>query len=315
MSDVLFEVDGFEVKKNTVYIVKDKLDLSAPSGIQEEGATKVPSEGIGDTFRAPFDIATNVFDTGLYEYSACYKGKPREAVKLIVQNLRDNVIEPYMQSKGIESFEELSHKNLEFWDENKFYVDRKTFFNTSDPIDAFKLYYTLRQRRAAPKEKLKEPIYNLTEYLLVENSRDLKISEQRSQDRRRANAAYLELETNKGLLVDVLLYMNLRVSTSKTSEAIYLDFENKILSSPQKVEEFLRVIDKVTTERGREEIIIHSILRNPKNSKEVKTNAGNMVEFKGVELGPDYKSAAKKLTYDKDLEDLKGDLLFLEDED
>lgn len=315
MSDILFEVDGFIVKKDRVYTVVNKPDSSAPTGFQEERTTKTPSDGVDDVFRAPFNEGINIYDTGLYEYSPCYKGLPSETVKITVKDLIKNVIRPFMSSKGIDSEDTFSQKNFEFWDAYKFRVANKKFFNTNDPIDVFELYYTLRKRKAAPKDSLKNPIYNQSEYLLIDSDKDIKVSEQKSKDRRRASTLYLQLESSKfEVLIDVLNYMDFRVTEKTEPDSLYLIFEQKVLSSTATVEEFIRTVEKVTTERGREEVMIYALLKSPKLKNDVK-KVGNMIEFKGVALGPDFKTSAKNLTLNKELEDLKTELLFIEDED
>ena len=314
MSDILFEVDGFQVRRDQVYTVINKPDSSAPTGFQAEGTTKTPSVGVDDVFRAPFNDGIKVYDTGLYEYSPCYKGQNSTETKLTIKDLWSNVVKPFMASKGIDSEEVFSQKNFEFWDNYKFRVYDKKFFNTEDPIDAFELYYVLRKRKVAPKDSLKNPIYNQTEYFIVDTGKDIKISEEQSKERRKASSLYIKLEDKIETLVSVLNYMDIRVSEKAEADSLYLTFEKKVLSSPEKVGEFLRTAEKITSEKGREEVMIYGLLKSTKLRSEVK-KTGNMIEFKGVELGPDYKTAAKNLTLNKDLEDLKTELLFIEDED
>ena len=91
MGKVIINVNGLDIKEDSIYTITGKLDKNAPSGFVKEGTTKLPSLGIMNTVVCNFVItnkATNqgVYDTGLYVESPCYAKMPKADVEERVGN-------------------------------------------------------------------------------------------------------------------------------------------------------------------------------------------------------------------------------------
>ena len=91
--NVILKIYDFEIKKDTLYEIKEKLDTSAPDGFKEFNTTKVLSDTIVDTFPgAVFDRERGIWDTGLYPTSssfmrAIHSDLRTEALKSIKENI------------------------------------------------------------------------------------------------------------------------------------------------------------------------------------------------------------------------------------
>lgn len=315
--NVLFEINGFKVLKDSLYTVKNRPDANAPSGFQKEGTTKLPSEGIDEVFQCTYSLENKVWDTGFYEFSPCYRNHKKDIVASKVAQLRKNILEPYMTQAGIDSLEAFHHKNDSFWDEQSFKIHHKKFFNTSIPKDVLELYFALQKCLVAPKADLQEPRYNNAAYILIDSAKDLKLSEERALDKMNATALFIEMLNNKkSQLLQVFKFVNVKLPVNPETSAVMLAFEEKIASKEDKIKEFSEACKKSNTDEGLQEIIIYSLLTDPKvTGKQVTKTANNMVAYQGVELGPDFKSAAKNLAYNKELSDLKAELIISDDED
>ena len=93
-SNVILKIYDFEIKKDTLYEIKEKLDTSAPDGFKEFNTTKVLSDLVVDSFPgAIFDEERGIWDTGLYPTSrALAKAIPDAdaralALKSIIKNI------------------------------------------------------------------------------------------------------------------------------------------------------------------------------------------------------------------------------------
>ena len=97
MKDTLFKINDFEVKKDSIYVVKDKRDMDAPSGFIRAGVSKLPSKGVGDTFQVRYVSRdggrTGTWDTGFYEFSHCYKTQDKDSVKPLITSLKKNILD------------------------------------------------------------------------------------------------------------------------------------------------------------------------------------------------------------------------------
>ncbi len=114
---VILNVNGLDIRKNSIYVVVGKFDSSAPTGYQsyKGGVTKMPSANIAELRGCrSLDIGNGayIWDTGFYKESPCYKDVHPDVVKSQLESLIDNVINPYekMVGKG-----KLSNTNDEFW--------------------------------------------------------------------------------------------------------------------------------------------------------------------------------------------------------
>ena len=93
-NDFTIKVPGidFEIKSNTIYTVKPKVDPKAPDGFRNHGTTKVIHPAVGDTVTAPFDVAMGVWDTGFYPHSPCLRAMSEREREEHLKNIKKYLV-------------------------------------------------------------------------------------------------------------------------------------------------------------------------------------------------------------------------------
>jgi hypothetical protein len=313
MKKILFTVDDFEVRESSTYTIKDKPDLDAPSGYQKEGVTKLPSEGVGITFSAPYvtyEDGRGIWDTGFYQASPCYKYKDINEVKSTLKQVEAGVIKPYLAALGIDK-EELAQTNDNFWDKQRFFVTRKKIYNTENPIEVMELYFALRSNTVAPKEHMHAPRYNNSSYVIIDTTKDLKLKEERSTKKFDATHLMMGLaKTNMPLLKAAMEYVGVRLPDQPTLEGIYTVFDEMIIPDLQRIDLFISALNKADTEIGSDELFIHSFLKtSSKGGKHISRAQSGMLMYKGTIIGPDLKSAAMNIAVSPELLEIKDEMI------
>jgi hypothetical protein len=317
--NLLFEVDGFKVFKDSIYVVRDKEDLSAPSGFITVGVTKLPSDGVGDSFQCRYvqkTAKTGVWDTGFHTYSPCYQGVVKEIVEDKVQRLHKNVVEPYRQAVGNENA--LVHSDDEFWSSLNFYIYTGQVFNTDSPEEVLTLYFALLTKQLTPKGLEGDSRYNNSSYVCLDITEDVKKKDEKSSKKFRAVGIFENLLTSdKPRLVEMLNYMNLVVSPEIEPDAFRGVFDQFLSTGEgfKNVDMFLRMVEETKDEIGRAKISIFIKLKEAytRNNKVTK-NTNGVYFFENTEIGPDLKAAASNIAKTEDLKEIKRELL-LGDED
>lgn len=313
----LFEVDGFEVMANTRYVIADRTDHNAPSGFVEKGVTKLPSDGVGETFSCPFRAqgteGDGVWDTGFYPESPCYANIGNEEAKKIVQGLEKNLLQRYGAFIG--GSEKLNHLNNEFWDSKKFRVFSGQSLSTDKIEELMTLYFALRQRKVVPKGKEGEAKYRGTPYYVVDVNQDVKKRDEKALKKFDAIGKFQGmLRTDKSTLISILSYMDIPVADNVKDSALIGMFSSYIESSEPTIERFNSVVDMSETEQGRQ--IIEVFLELKKMSRKGKLEKINSVYyFDGEELGADLKTSAENVVKNKALSELKNLIILGEDDD
>jgi hypothetical protein len=317
--NLIFEVDGFKVFKDSIYVVRDKEDLSAPSGFISVGVTKLPSDGVGESFQCKYvqkTAKTGVWDTGFHSYSPCYQGVPKEIVEDKVRRLQSNVVEPYRQAIGSENA--LNHSDDEFWSSLNFHIYTGQVFNTDSPEDVLTLYFALLTKQLTPKGLEGDSRYNNSSYVCLDITEDVKKKDEKASKKFRAVGVFENLlNTDKPRLVEMLNYLNLVVSPEIEPDAFRGVFDQYLSSGEgfKNVDTFLILIEETNDEIGRAKISLYIKLKEAysRNNKVTK-NTNGIYFYENTEIGPDLKAAASNIAKTADLKDIKRELL-LEDED
>lgn len=316
---LLFEVDDFKVYKDSIYVVRDKEDLSAPSGFINAGVTKLPSDGVSDTFQCKYvrkSASSGVWDTGFNEYSPCYKGLDKDVVKYKISLLEENVIEPYRLEVG--KRDALSHSDDNFWSSTNFRIYAGQVFNTDSPSDVLTLYFALLTKQITPKGYEGDSRYNQSSYIVVDVTKDVKKKDERSAKKFKAVGMFeMLLSSDRQRLLAMLNYANLVVAPTIDDDAFRGIFDQYLNSSNSNsnTDTFLRLVEETNEEEGRAKIDIYLKLKDLYNrSNKVTRNPNGIYFYEEKEIGPDLKSAASNIAKTKDLKQVKKELL-LGDED
>lgn len=315
--ELLFEVGGVKIFKNAIYICKHKEDLSAPTGFQERGTTKLPSSGVDEIFQCGYRALSEtegVWDTGFHKYSPCYELMDEEVIKEKLELLKENVIVPYEKSRGKQGL--LDHTNDSFWEKKMFKLSPDKVFNTKKPEDMLTLYFGLLNRELTPKGQEGDTRYSGSSFVLVDKTKDIKKKDERSSLLFKAIGLFEQLlSTDKPRLVAILSYLGMNVSKDITDDAfrsMIREHFDQITS--KNVDMFLMTSEESQTDSGRDKIEIfvklkEALLRGNKVTK----NPNGILYYNDTEIGPDLKAASHNISKTKELKSIKKELLFEEE--
>jgi len=322
-NELLFEVEGFKVYKNSTYVVRDKEDLDAPSGFIDAGVTKLPSDGVGESFQCRYkrtSATTGIWDTGFHIYSPCYEHiSSSEEKKLIVDQLMKNLVEPYRAATGDENA--LSHNNEEFWLKTNFQVYTGQVFNTASPKEAVELYFAVKTRNLTPKGQEGDSRFNQSAFVVVDINKDVKRKDEKSANFFKAVGIFERLLSgDKQRLFSVLSYSGMPVSQEIEDDAFRGMFDQHLRmdlrkgSSTKNIDIFIKTVEETETEEGKAKVDIYLKLKEAyQRSNKVTKNPNGVYYYEDREIGPDLKAAATNIAKTKDMESIKKDLLLLDE--
>lgn len=302
----LFEIDGFSVMADSIYTVMDKIDYNLNKGFIDAGVSKVP--GTGDSASCPFDHASNVYKHGFLENSPVYAYESdKNAVRSKVKELQENVLKPFLAKRGLKEEDLLSHKANSFWDDYMVSFNDGTKFRTNNPDHVMALYIAILSGRLAPVGLEDKARYVDSCYIVdsVETKR------QRFSDtikERYKAVSYIQnniKDLNK--LKALFLYSGEDAEFLESEEATLVFFENIFKDNPSKIRSFNDTCLKYEEEDElKVEIELYRRLYNlKKENSPLLTVSKNEISYKGVVLGVDLKSSAKKFANTEDEELMK----------
>lgn len=312
----LFEVEGFPVMSGTRYVITDRLDHDAPSGFIDKGVTKLPSDGVTETFGCPFRATgtdgEGLWDTGFYPDSPCYMAISSTESEKEVEGLRKNLFERY--GKYIGGVDKLDHQNNEFWDKKTFKVHSGQSLTTDKIEDLMTIYFALRQRKVVPKGKEGEAKYRGTSYHILDVNQSVKRRDEKAVKNFEAVGTFHGmLKSDKRTLVSILSYMDINVSEDTKDSALIGMFQSYVENSEATIDRFNKVVDMAEDEQGRQIIEVFLALKE-RGRKGKLQRENNVYYYEGTELGADLKTAAEKVVKDKSLEELKNSIILGDDD-
>lgn len=308
--NVILKIYDFEIKKDTLYEIKEKLDTSAPDGFKEFNTTKVLSDTIVDTFPgAVFDRERGIWDTGLYPTSSSFMRAIQPEIRVsALKALKENIVKPIEAEKG-ENVLDQNSSNNRFWDSFRIDLQRGKVFDTAKAEDLLRLYLLLIHRRVTPKHMESHPEFKqpISMYCIVD--KDSSVSREAEKEMRQAKASalfYNLLSTDREGLIRVLDYLGISATNATEDAVLYTIFGNFIKSKEDKYQNdkiFIETVEKYQTEDGEEEIFIHAKLKELYIKGKVKNKKGEIwIDDVFVESG--WKNAARKVKEDKELKQI-----------
>lgn len=308
-SEVIVVLDGLAIKTNSLYQIQNKPDPNAPSGFVEEGTTKLPSIGIGETIPCRFvesskNTGAGIFDTGLFPQSPMYATRDKREVEEIIGKLNTFIVEPYerLHGEGI-----LDHKNIEFWSSYGVNLYEKRMFNTSNPTDLLDLLIAVTSFNLTPKGQEGHPKYRGSAYIVVDKDNARSIDSTRANDFIDAVSGFgTLLSTNRTLLLGILRYAGLQgVTKDIKDDTLKPLFNDWVKSSNENTKTFLSYVARTEKSEGRDEIMLFSKLYDLALKHTIKKDPMGSYYYNDTTLGTDLKSAAKNLAYNPELEEIK----------
>jgi hypothetical protein len=315
-SNVILKIYDFEIKKDTLYEIKEKLDTSAPDGFKEFNTTKVLSDLVVDTFPgAIFDEERGIWDTALYPTSKALARaiSDVDARTLALKSLRTNIVLPIEQEKGEDVLNHTSANN-HFWDAFRIECHRGKLFDTAKTEDLLRLYLLLVHKRVTPKEMESHPEFKqpISMYCIVD--KDSSMSREAEKEMRKAKASalfYTLLTTDRDGLLQVLDYLGISATKASDDAVLYTVFGNYINSKEDKFQNdkvFIDAVEKYQTEDGAEELYIHSKLKELYVKGKVKYKKGE-VWMDDVYIENGWRNSAAKVRVDQELKQIFASLL------
>jgi hypothetical protein len=319
--DLLFEIDGFRVYNDTKYTVRDKIDYDAPSGFVESGVSRLPSDGVGDTFNCGFasiepGSRDGIWDTGFYESSKCYSNlsskEAKERAKLAVKN----VMEPFAKRMGSSTDKLTQDSDNDFWDNKSFRVYSGQVMNTRKVEDRFNLYFALLTGHLAPEEDQGNSIYSKASYIVIDIDKGTKRKDEKAMLQFEAISSFMEtLKRDRNEVSSTLDYIGLSVSDSAADSTVMSMFKEFIEQDESKLKLYNKVAKEAKTKSGREKLAIYKILKERFPSKGVSKSENGVYFFSGEEIGGDLKTAASNIATQSQFSDIKKELVLEDDED
>lgn len=308
---VLFEVNGFTVREDSVYLIKDKKDGDAPSGFVEEGISKLPGVGINDSFQIPFHMTgegTGVWDTGFYVYSPCYAGVDVGEQKLIVENLVKNVVKPYRNY--ISDGDIFSKGGSEDFTNLNFSIHSGKIYMTSKPEQVLELYFALRSNIVAPKGEEGNAVYNGTHFVVVDSTKSTTVKNENTLNFFKAASMFSTLyNSDKDGLHNLLFWIGVPNVSATADEAVLSSvFAEYSKSRPDIIKSFLDGAVDLNNEFFKAKIKVYKKLKQYKGSRLQKLSNG-IYYFDDMEIGADYKGAAENIIKNRELVAIKDEFL------
>lgn len=315
---ILFTVNGFEVRSNSIYKVKDKPDGDAPTGFQQAGTTKLPSAGVDESFQVPFKVmgpnGEGAWDTGFSKFSPCYANMDESAINATVKALKENLLDPYKRATG--KTEAFADGNEEFFKKTNFKVFSGLSLNTTDIYELMTLYFALRAHQVAPEGSQGDSKYREAAYILVDKHKDVKEKDRRVSLKFKAIKSFSTLyDQDREKLFAILVWNNFRISESVDEVTLTGMFDEYVHGSPDKAEAFMNSVNEAENRIGLDKLLIFRKLKETatKNPKITRMQNGTYFYDGTLEIGKDLKSCAENIAKLKDLVKVKKEILLLDE--
>lgn len=307
--NILFTIDGFEVEDNKVYLVAHKKDLDAPTGMVKEGASVLPSDGVGRMFS--FRCPGGIWDTGFHPASECYKGWDPKDVDNTVKMRVKNILRPFQKAIGEETC--LENTNQASLDKPRFLVVAERAFHTANPVHRMELYAALLGKKLAPKELEKDPKYRLASFTVQDVTRTSKKRNEESISFVRAIRKFENMyKAAPESLKAALIWNNMGgFAEGNDIDTLSAMFSQKVMGDSALAGRFLDAIDNIEGEKsGYLKYFIHEKLVRMRGKNSKFTVGGNgKLYFDGTDIGADIKTASYNLATNPDFAAYKDEIL------
>jgi len=299
-----FDINGIVIQNDTLYEVIPKPDYDAPDGYQEYGTTKLLHPQVSNKICCVYNTSSQVWDTGFYESSPCYRNVLPEIAKQQVQVLKDRIVEPIERLLGKGRLDH-TNSNNEHWDNWNPEIKKGTILNSSVPNDLLTLYMISRHSFVAPKGKSSNPKYRKAQYCIVNKAEVTNLKQERKFNLSRATSQAFHLMNNDREKLDIILsYLGITsvtINDDMTLNSVITNYLEDKRQGVQNVKSFIKALDQSETQGGFIELYLYTVVKKLYKKKHV-TKEGLDYYYKDTNLGKTFKSAAKLAALNKDLQ-------------
>ena len=297
MKDVYAVVDGFEIKADTIYVVTDKKDNSAPSGLVELGVGKMPFPDNHNRSTCPFNRRGNVYDTGFYLSSSSILNVREDLRMEELDRRREKILIPYQRIVD----RALDQSDFEFWDNFSVKNYSGKVYDTGDIISRFELYISLLAKELTPKSEDGSPSY-MNSFFFIENKTDaVDYRKRRALDRFDAISACGTALSSKGksydIMINILVYIGMiNPVHSFDAEFVKATFAEWVEREKSNMDKFMDVLKLSREDELFIDILdIHKVLKYLFSSKKL-TMTDEGVAYKHIYIPTkDLRTAASRI--------------------
>lgn len=303
----------FKIKIGTsdkpyTYQVIPMYDASAPDGFQKLRTTKIIDPNVYNRVRlGTFDGDKGMYDAGLTKNSKILTNLyPDESLRqTALKNITKYIVNPLLEIYNKEQI--LDFKNFDFWDELAENIELDNSYNTSDPIQLFKLYCLISKGDLCPAGLESESYYIGSAQYAVENKDSvIDVGQKRKLEISQATTKFITLlDTDKEGLTAILEWMGI-TGVVDSEDALLNDIFTNWLAKDdnQNPKAFLETYKQYyESNSGKKELVMFKDLKHLQREKKV---------IKGMQgftlndhfLGKDLKDATKNVLKDDKLLEL-----------
>jgi len=298
---------GTEDKPYT-YQVIPMYDASAPDGFQKMRSTKIIDPNVYNRVRlGTYDPAKLMYDVAFTENSRIltrlYPDKSLRQTAL--KNITKYIINPMLQIYTKEQL--LDFKNFDFWDTLTENIELDNSYNTSDPMQLFKLYCLISKGDLCPAGLESESYYLGSAQYAVENKDSVvDVGQKRKLEISQATSKFITLlSTDKEGLTAILEWMGI-TGVVDSEDALLNDIFTTWLSKDdnQNPKAFLETYaNYYESEAGKKELVMFKDLKSLQRKKKIVKGMQGFTLNDHL-LGKDLKDAAKNVLKDNSLLEL-----------
>lgn len=294
--------------KPYTYQVIPMFDASAPDGFQKMRTTKIIDPNVYNRVRlGTFDADKGMYDVGITKNSKILtKLYPDDSLRQsALKNITKYITNPLLEIYTKEQL--LDFKNFDFWDTLTENIELDNSYNTSDPIQLFKLYCLISKGDLCPAGLESESYYIGSAQYAVENKDAVvDVGQKRKLEISQATTKFITLlSTDKAGLTAILEWMGITGVVDSGDELLNDIFTTWLAKDDnQNPKAFLEIFNQYyESESGKKELVMFKDLKHLQREKKV---------IKGMQgftlndhfLGKDLKDATKNVLKDDKLLEL-----------
>ena len=257
--DIIASIKGseeyFHIRKNTVYTVVGRVDNSAPEALQKLGKSKIPFPGNCDYANCPYDNFANIYDTGFYAESRCYRHMTPDAAAKAAETAWKNIGDPYARLKNAD----ISQYNTEFWDNLTIKIhDDGLTFDTGDPVQLFNMYIALMSGAICPEDLDGDPKFMGAFYMIIDSSKSISQGSEYELNLIEATTDFMTLfkgsEESRQTAVDIAIYLKIHDGMDADDRYFSVAFKRFLEEKVENIERF-RYAYEMSKDPTRNEIL------------------------------------------------------------
>lgn len=238
--------ESFAIKKNTIYKVQGRFDEHAPDGLQRLGVAKIPFSGNGDRVLCRYDNMSNVYDTGFYSSSRCYRNLDRKEAEAKAKEAYENIGRPFAELTN----SDITQSNYDFWDNYIVSIDDEgganSIYDTGNPVDLFRLYIAVMSGKLMPEEMDGDPKYADAYYRVIDTTSKVTLRNEYELDLIKATSDFVSLlrgnAEQKQMAKDIAIFLGFYDGSDVEDDYLIIRLNNYLKEDAVNIKNMSRVL-------------------------------------------------------------------------